>query len=153
MSEQLLEKNITVAEVKLEDKKISLIDTDKKKYSIWKTKQDGNPTKAFESFQNYVMSATGKHFNIKYNEKPVADKPNAFYRTIVIISEINENTTAKPVSYGSTSPKTAFTGDSGLETRITALEVRISKLEALNANPSLKNEEPLTAEDLAAIPF
>ena len=112
----LLEKIITVSNVELEEKKLSLFDTEKKKYSIWRIKQDGNPTVAFTNFEQYAMSANGKSFNIKYNEKPVPEKPNAFYRTIVMISECS----APP-----SQPSGVPTPTSDVNTRLSRLETSI----------------------------
>jgi hypothetical protein len=92
----LQNKVISISDISIEEKRIKINDQDKKVFSIWRTKSDGTPTKAIGQFQPYVMSHTGKSFEISYSEKPNPQNEGTFFRNIVMIKEVNPNGTERP---------------------------------------------------------
>lgn len=95
MSEQLLNAVITVKEVGLETKRLKVIDTSGKVYSIWRTKRDGTETKAYQFFSPIALSAQGKSFEIGYDEKPNPQNQGTFFRAIKVIKPADELAVAK----------------------------------------------------------
>lgn len=155
---ELLNKTITVLDIRLEEKRIYVMDTEKKGYSIWRTKQDGSPTKAFEVINKYLsMPINGKHFEIGYDERPNPNKAGTFFRSIKMIKEVNANGTEKPVG--------SVPAGNDTENRLKSLELRVSRLEGSlglkntpnsdleTKNSTIQAEQPLTQDELAQIPF
>lgn len=77
--------------------KYSLKMSDGKKYTIWKTKQDGTNTKAFETLNSFGFGAVGKQVDFGYEEKAGnafvgkdGKTINPIYRTIKAIREHQE---------------------------------------------------------------
>jgi hypothetical protein len=133
MESELIKKVIQITDVSLEERKISVFDENKKKYSIWRTKKDGTPTKAIQAFEPYAMQATGKSFEIMHDEKPVPDNANAFYRTIMTIRPSTMSATAsQPITVDSTN----------LEERVKTLEMALNvmkgRLDQLSPDTALK---------------
>jgi len=144
MDNELLQKTITITDVGLEEKKISVFDENKKKYSIWKTKKDGQPTKAYQAFEPYCMQATGKRFDIQHDEKPVPDNANAFYRTIMTIRPSTVSaTTSQPITVDSTN----------LEERVKSLETALNmlkgRIDQLSPQKGLQSTTEPSTEELA----
>lgn len=83
--EELLTKVITIAEVGLEEKRLKITDDQGLVYSIWRTKKDGTPTKAFEAFNVFALQASGKQWDIQHDERPNPNNERAKYRTIFTI--------------------------------------------------------------------
>jgi len=129
----LLQKTITISDVQIEERKISVFDENKKKYSIWRTKKDGQPTKAFQAFEPYVMQATGKRFDIQHDETPVPENANAFYRTIMTIRPSTASATQTD-----SQPNQTVSGKELLE-RIKSLELRLSVLEGKSTHVTPEN--------------
>ena len=80
---------------------IKLIDKDGRKYSFFSTKMDGNPTKAYQNFQN-LGDPVGKTVEIGYSEdqaefegKPFTRRSIRFLKEIAQ-NEMNANGTYKP---------------------------------------------------------
>lgn len=63
--ENLLSTTITVESIEDKGKSIKLKGSDKKSYSFWKTKQDGQNTSMYEQFKNMGIEA-GTTVNISY---------------------------------------------------------------------------------------
>lgn len=95
MGEQLLNGVITVKEVGLETKRLKITDLSGKVYSIWRTKQDGTETKAFQFFSPIALQAQGKTFEIGYDERENPQNKGTFFRSIKVIKPADELAKAK----------------------------------------------------------
>lgn len=95
MGEQLLNGVITVKEVGLETKRLKITDLSGKVYSIWRTKQDGTETKAFQFFSPIALQAQGKTFEIGYDERENPQNKGTFFRSIKVIKPADELAVAK----------------------------------------------------------
>ena len=142
MDNELIKKVITITDVGLEEKKLSIFDENKKKYSIWRTKKDGTPTKAYQSFEPYVMQATGKQWEISHDETPVPDNANAFYRAIMTIRPY----VGQPVSQTSNQPISV--NSTNLEERVKTLEIALNMLKGRLDQLSPEPPKELASEEL-----
>lgn len=95
MSEQLINGIITVKEVGLETKRLKVVDITGKVYSIWRNKQDGTETKAYQFFSPIALQAQGKSFEIGYDERPNPQNAGTFFRSIKVIKPADELAVAK----------------------------------------------------------
>ena len=77
----LSKKIIQVSSVEMEEKRIKINDENKKLFTLWLTKQDGSPTKAYEQYQQ-INPPIGSYLEVAYDQKPNPNKEGTFYRTI-----------------------------------------------------------------------
>jgi len=109
------------------------IKADKESFGLFKTKQDGSESKAFQALKLFGLEATGKTIDIKYSEKPdtITDKQtgqqkNIIYKTIVMLRESDLKPATETKSQvgvkAITPPQTNATGQaSGVETPNSAI--------------------------------
>ncbi len=80
MDNQLLNKTITVAEIKINNGNVKIIDGQGLTYTIWETKLDKTKTVAYKTYEG-LGNISGKYLEIGYDEKSIPDSQGK-YRNI-----------------------------------------------------------------------
>jgi len=139
----LIKGQITIAEIGVEEKRIKLSGEDRKVFSIWKEKQDGNTTVAYQAFEPHFSSAQGKTFDIAYDEKPNPKSPGTFFRSIKML-KLGVKKDVSPDGQPATI-------SCDLDMRLSNIEARLKAIDGKESTPTpIVDETPLKTSNTAS---
>jgi hypothetical protein len=110
------------------------IDTNEGMFNFWATKKDGNPTKAYEQFQQFrfmvgdTIKVAYKESDASYNNSKTGVRINKVNKTIVFFETEDKNTPAKVAPITQTQVNTIMKP----ETEVEVLRRKLAELEKEN---------------------
>ncbi len=90
MDNQLLNKTITVAEIKINQGNIKIVDGQGLTYTIWETKKNGDKTVAYQAYEG-LGNIMGKTLEIGYSEKDMTTGSGKFRNIVTLKMVAGEN--------------------------------------------------------------